>query len=142
MRRRGGDFAQTGGYCARGGTALPRLHPDSDPKRHVNPKLKGPKTSDSAASAAQRPIVAKFPLRAIEKPSKPFNRNEGRGMTRVEQIKYYRDSAATLRSIAAAVLDPEIRAELLATAAKFETLADWVEKHQDSTDRAGKPQPC
>lgn len=63
-------------------------------------------------------------------------------MTKVEQIKYYRDSAATLRSIAAAVLDPEIRAELIATAAKFETLADWVEKHQDSADRAGKPQPC
>lgn len=63
-------------------------------------------------------------------------------MTKVEQIKYYRDSAATLRSIAAAVLDPEIRTELISTAAKFETLADWVEKHQDSADRAGKPQPC
>lgn len=63
-------------------------------------------------------------------------------MTKVEQIKYYRDSATALRSIAAAVLDPEIRAELLATAAKFDKLADWVEKQQDSADQAGKPQPC
>jgi hypothetical protein len=64
-------------------------------------------------------------------------------MTEAEQIKYYRDSAAKLRDIAAAVLDPEIRAELLATAAKFETLADWAEKRrQNSSDRAGKPQPC
>ena len=64
-------------------------------------------------------------------------------MTTTEQVKYYRDSAVTLRGIAAAVLDPDIRAELLATAAKFETLADCAEKrHQDSSDRTEKPQRC
>jgi predicted kinase len=64
-------------------------------------------------------------------------------MTKTDQIKYYRDSAATLRGIAVAVLDPEIRAELIATAAKFETLADWAEKRrQDSSDRTEKPQRC
>ena len=61
-------------------------------------------------------------------------------MTKTEQVKYYRDSAATLRAIAAAVLDPEIRNELLETAAKFDKLADWAEKQQ--TNRTGKPQPC
>jgi hypothetical protein len=79
MRHRGGDFAQPDGHCARGGTALPQLHPDSDPKRHVNPALKGPNASDSATGAAQRLFVAKFPLRAIEKPSKPFKKIEGPG---------------------------------------------------------------
>lgn len=51
-------------------------------------------------------------------------------MNRVEQVRYYRETAAKLREIAAAVLDPDVKHELLGIAAKFATLADWAENQR------------
>jgi len=51
-------------------------------------------------------------------------------MNSAEQVRYYRETAARLREIAAAVLDPDVKSELLGIAAKFATLADWAEKQR------------
>ena len=56
-------------------------------------------------------------------------------MNKPEQAKYYRDTAAELQAIAASVMDPQTKSELLEIAAKFERLADYVERQRhDCTD--------
>lgn len=51
-------------------------------------------------------------------------------MNKQQQAKYYRDTAAELQAIAASVMDPQTKSELLDIAAKFERLADYVERRR------------
>jgi hypothetical protein len=56
-------------------------------------------------------------------------------VNKTEQAKYYRDNAAELRAIAATVMDPQTKSELLDIAAQFDRLADYVERQRhDCTD--------
>jgi ribosomal protein S15P/S13E len=48
-------------------------------------------------------------------------------MTKSEQVKYYRERAASIREIAASVMDPEVRNGLQEIAEKFDRLADYVQ---------------
>jgi hypothetical protein len=56
-------------------------------------------------------------------------------VTKSEQAKYYRGTAAELQAIAASVMDPQTKSELLEIAAKFGRLAAYVERQRhDCTD--------
>jgi hypothetical protein len=48
-------------------------------------------------------------------------------MNRAEQVKYYRERSASIRGIAASVMDPEVRNSLHEIAEKFDRLADYVQ---------------
>jgi hypothetical protein len=48
-------------------------------------------------------------------------------VTRPDQVKYYRTSAANLREIAQGVMDPQAKSELLEIAERFERLANRAE---------------